>query len=79
LRRCATSSLFAIRLEAKILVEERHYVILKSIRDGAGVRAGIDLKTICNSVLIEDVVQLDGIEAQAVLIAHIHGDGAILL
>ena len=71
--------LTAACFEAEIVAEERRYVILKAISDGAGVRARIDLETVRNFVLVEDIVQLAGIYAQAVLIAHIHCDGAILL
>ena len=53
-------------------------MILKSIRHRAGVRARIDLKAVRDAILVEDLVQLAGIDAQAVLIAHVDGDGAIL-
>ena len=45
----------------------------------ADVGAGVDLEAVCNSVVVEDGVQLDRIEAQTVLVAHVHRDGAILL
>ena len=64
--------------EAEILAEERHHVILKTIRHGAGVRARIDLEAVGDSVFIEDVMQLAGIGAQAILVAHVHGDGTVL-
>ena len=44
--------------EAEILAEERHHMILKSIGDGAGVRAGVDLKAVRDSVVVENIVQL---------------------
>jgi hypothetical protein len=72
-------SLLAVFLEAEIFAEERHHVILEAICDGAGVCARVNLKAVHDSVVVEDIVQLGCIEAQAVLIAHIHGDGAILL
>ena len=56
--------LVAARLKAKILAEERHHVILEAIRHGAGVRAVIHLKAVRDSVFIENVVQLAGIDAQ---------------
>ena len=43
------------------------------------MRAGVNLKAVRDSIVIEDVVQLGGVEAQSVLIAHVHRDGAILL
>ena len=71
--------LLAVRLETEILAEERHHVILKSIGNSAGVRARINFKAVNNSVAVEYIVQLPGIDAQAVLISHIHGDRSILL
>jgi signal transduction histidine kinase len=65
--------------EAEILAEERQNVVLEAIGDCAGVRAGINLEAVCDSVAIEDVVELGGIESQAILIAHIHCNGTVLL
>ena len=39
--------------KAEILAEERHYMILEAIGHGAGMSAGIDLKTVRQSVLVE--------------------------
>ena len=50
--------LAAICREAEILTEERQHMILESIGDCAGVRAGVDLKAVCDSIVIEDIVQL---------------------
>ena len=74
----ADSCLLAARLKAKILAEERHHVILEAVGDGAGMRAGVDFKAVRDAVGVEYVVQLDGVEAQAILVADIHGDGAVL-
>src|SRR3954464_13850159 len=71
--------LSAICREAEILTEERQDMVLESIGDCAGVRAGIDLKGVCDPIVIEDIVQRDGIEPQSVLIADVHRDGAVLL
>ena len=49
--------------EAEILAEERQDVILESVRDRAGVRARVNLKTVCDSVIIEEIVQLSGIKS----------------
>jgi len=38
------------RIEAEILAEERHYMVLEAIGYGAGVRAFVDLKSVRNSV-----------------------------
>jgi hypothetical protein len=54
-------------------------MVLESICDRTGVRAGVDFKTICDAVVIENRVQLGGIESQAILIAYVHSDGAVPL
>ena len=43
------------------------------------MRAGIDLESIWNAVTVEVVMQLLGVDAQYVLIAHVDGDGFVLL
>lgn len=40
----------------QILAEEREYVVLKTIRDGAGVRAVIILKAVGYAVVVEEIV-----------------------
>src|ERR1035441_10771690 len=74
-----SNCLLAARLKTEILAEKRHHVILKAVSHGAGVRARIDFKAVRDSILVENIMQLAGIDAQAVLISHIHGDRAILL
>src|SRR5271168_1393026 len=74
-----TQALFTGSNKAEVFAEERHNVILKPIRDGASMRARIDFEAVRDSVLIEKIMELAGINAQAVLIAYVHGDGAILL
>src|ERR1035441_2585947 len=74
-----SNCLLAARLKTEILAEERHNVILKAVSHGAGVRARIDFEAVRDSVLVENIMQLAGIAAQAVLISHVHGDGAICL
>jgi hypothetical protein len=54
-------------------------VILKAVSNGAGVRAGIDFKAVRDPIVVHDLVQFGGVEAQAVLVTGVHGDGAILL
>ncbi len=54
-------------------------MVLKSVGNRAGVRAGVNLKAVRNCVVVEEVVQLDGIKAQTVLVAHVHRDSAVLL
>src|SRR5689334_3665691 len=53
-------------------------MVLKPVGNGAGVGSGIDLKMVGDSVVIQNRMQLDGIEAQAVLIAHVHRNSAVL-
>ena len=36
------------------------------------------LESIWNAVTVEDVMQLPGVDAQSVLIAHVDGDGFVL-
>jgi len=47
-------------------------MILKAVGYRAGVGARIDLKTVCDAVLIENIVKFAGIDAQAVLVADVH-------
>ena len=54
-------------------------MVLESIGYRTGMRAGVDLKAVCNSVVIQDLVQLDRVEAQSILIADVDRDGAVLL
>ena len=54
-------------------------MVLESIRDRAGVRAGVDFKTVCDAVVVENRVQLGGIESQSILIANVHRNGTVLL
>lgn len=70
--------LVAICREAQILTEERQHMILEPIGDCAGVRARVDLKAVCDSVVIQNGMQLPGVDAQAILVAHVHSDGAVL-
>src|SRR5450631_1428095 len=66
------AGLAAIRLEAQVLVEELHHMILKTVSHCAGVGARVDFKAIGDSVAVEDVVQLTRVDFQTVLIADIH-------
>ena len=70
--------LTAALCKAEILAEERHHMVLEAIGYGADMRTRIDLETVCDSVVIKDFVQLRGIEPQAILIAYVHSDSAVL-
>ena len=54
-------------------------MVLKAIRNRAGVGAAIDFEAVFDSVAVEDLMKLGSVETQAILIAHVHGDGFILL
>jgi len=53
----------AIGAKAEILAKERHDVILDAISHSAGVSAGIDFKTVRDSIFVENVMQLRRIGA----------------
>jgi hypothetical protein len=53
-------------------------VVLDAVGHSAGMGAVIDLEGVGDAVTVEDVVQLTRVDPQAVLVAHIHGDGAVL-
>lgn len=55
--------LTAAGLRAEVLAEELHHMILKAVSHGAGVRAGIDLKAVRDSILVQNVVQFAGVDA----------------
>ncbi len=54
-------------------------MLLETNGNVAGVGPGVDLERVRNAVLIEDVVQLPGVDAQSILIAHVDRDGSIPL
>lgn len=64
--------LLACLSEAEIFTEERQDVVLETVSHCAGMRAGVELERVRETVLIKDVVKPDGIEAEAILIANIH-------
>ena len=71
--------LVAIFRKAEVLAEKWQHVVLESIGHRAGVGTGVNFEGILDSVVIENLVQLGGIEAQTILIAYIHRDGSIPL
>src|SRR5581483_611706 len=52
-----------IFLEAQMLAEKRHHVILEAIGHSAGMRAVIDLEAVREPIFVENVMQLAGIDA----------------
>ncbi len=52
-------------------------MILETVCHLTGMRSRIDLKAVCDSVLIKNVMQLGGIDAQAVLVAYIDRDAVV--
>jgi hypothetical protein len=65
-------------MKTKILAEEGDHVILKTISHLTRVSALIHLEAVRDSVPIENVMQLAGIDSQTVLITHIDCNCAIL-
>ena len=53
-------------------------MILETVSDLTCVRSLVHFKTIRNSILIKNVVQLAGIDSQTILITDIDRDGAVL-
>src|ERR1022692_3552394 len=68
----------AVLIDAQILAEERHYMVLKAVGHGAGVCAMVDLKGIGEPVGLENLMELDRAGLQAVLIAHVDRDCPVL-
>src|SRR3954470_3549378 len=54
------------RLLLNVLAEERQHMILESVGDGTGVRAGIDLELVRDSISIENLMQLASIDPQII-------------
>ena len=52
-------------------------MILKSIRDGAGVSSFVDLEAVLDAVQVKNIVKFPGVDLQTILIANINGDNAI--
>ena len=71
-------NLLAVGLKAEILAEEWHHVILKTVSHCARVRTGINLEAVRDSILVQNIVELAGIDSQTVLVAHVNGNGAVL-
>src|SRR4051794_31262549 len=64
-------------LEAEILAEKRHNMILKTIGHRTGMGSLIDLEAVLQTVFIEYGVELGGVDIKAVLVANVHGDALI--
>ena len=71
--------LLATFLKTEILTEKRQHMILETIGHFARMRAGINFERACDSILIKDIVQFARIHPQAVLVANIERNGAILV
>ena len=70
--------LAATWLKAQISAEEEQYMILKTVRHLARMSSAINLETICDSVLVESLMQLASVSAQTILVADIESDSAVL-
>ena len=53
-------------------------MILEAVGNSAGMRAVIDLEPVRDAIAVQHIVQLGSVEAQAVLVANIDRDGAVL-
>ena len=53
---------------AQILIEERDYVVLEAIGDGAGMGSVIHLEAIPDAVALQGLVEVLRVEAETVLI-----------
>jgi hypothetical protein len=53
---------FAVFRCTQIPAEERDYVVLKTISDGAGMGTVINLKAVGDAIVVEDLVQFDRVE-----------------
>lgn len=53
----------AAQLEAKVLAEKRHHMILETIGHLICVRARIDFEAVCNAVFFKNIVQLAGVDS----------------
>ena len=70
--------LVAVGRGAEIFAEEWHDMVLETVGYGAGVGAVVDLEGVGETIFVEDIVELAGVEAKVVLVAYVHGDGVIL-
>ena len=78
MRNDIVSVIAANRLKAEIFAEEQHDMVLKTIRDCTRVSSLVYLETVLYPVFIEDLMEFGGVHSEAVLVAHIQGDGLIL-
>jgi hypothetical protein len=53
---CHRQGLSAVRRRTQVFAEERENMILESVGDCAGMRAGINLEAVSDPIVIEDVV-----------------------
>lgn len=67
----------ASSLEAEILAEKWHYMILKTIGNCTRMSSLVDLEAVLQTVLIECFMELGGIDLETVLVADVHGDSLI--
>src|SRR5215472_3561657 len=68
----------AASLKTKILAEEGHHVILKTISHLTRVSALIHFEAVRDSIPFKNVMQLAGIDSQTVLLTHIDRNCVIL-
>ena len=71
-------ALLAVSLKTEILTEKWQHVILEPICNGAGVSSLIDLEPVLDAVCVQNIMQLAGVDLQAILIADIKRNSAVL-
>lgn len=76
--RSSEKVLLAILRGAKVLAEKRNHMILEAKGYSAGMSSVKNLKAVLNAIGVENLMDLGGVETQAVLIADVQGDRAIL-
>ena len=70
--------LLAFFESTEIFTKERQNVILKPVRNSTGMGAVIDFKNVRNTVIIENIVQLAGIDSEPVLVSYVNRDTVVL-
>ena len=59
------------------MAKKRQHMILKAVGHFAGVRAGINIEAVRDSIFIQNFVELCGIDSQAVLVTYIDRDRSV--
>src|SRR5205814_2054571 len=63
----------------QVLTEEGHHMVLEADSHGAGMSSRINLERMGDAVVVEDAVQLSGVDPQSILVAYVDRNCPILL